>query len=435
MGMKVSRNIARREFLKRAAMISGTAVGLPLIVPSEALGRGNTVAPSNRINLGFVGVGDMGKGNLRNFLGREDVHVIGVCDVDRNYIADTSRLVESKQGKGCFTTTDFRELLQRPELDAIVVSTPDHWHATVAVSAASAGLDVYGEKPIGYNIAQGRAICNAITRYGRIWQTGSWQRSQAEFHRACELIRNGRVGKIHTVEIGLGEGIVDHFDRGGFTDPEPVPPELDYDMWLGPAPWAHYCRARLPKNWRWNLDYGGGRISDWVGHHGDIALWALGLEHTGPTEVEATGTFGTGLWNGPLEYKSYCKFAEGPTIVFCDKFPVGAKFIGDRGWLYVSRGVLKAEPRSILDEQIGSEETRLYVSRDHAGNFLEGIRTRRPTITPTEPAQRAATLGYLSLIAMQLGRPLRWDPRNEQFVNAPDANKLIARPQRAPWTV
>ena len=430
-------NLNRRQFLKRAGGVAAGAISFPYIVPSSALGKAGTVAPSNRIVMGAIGLGWQGGNNLNSFLGEEDVQFVAVCDVDSDHLSKAKLKIDAHHGNDdCRAYRDFREIIAREKLDAISIGLPDHWHAIPAIAAAKAGMDIFGEKPLSHNLAQGRAMSDAVKRYGRIWQTGSWQRSVQNFHRACELVRNGRVGKIHTVEVGLGGGFSDYQKTRGQETPSAPPPELDYDMWLGPAEWAPYCPARVHKNWRWHLDYGGGRLMDWVGHYVDIAHWGLDLDYTGPVEVEGVGYRPkTGLWNTHVTYRVHFKYANGTNMTLDSTFRGGTKWIGDKGWVYVSRGEIDAEPKSVLKEVIGPEEIQLYKSTDHWRNFLDCIKTRSLTITPCEVAHRSASVGHLGLIAMELGRKLKWDPAKERFINDASADELLSRPLRGPWQV
>lgn len=420
--------LSRRSFLKASA----AAVAVPTILPSSVFGAN---APSNRIVMGAIGVGSQGSGNLNNFLGRGNVQVVGVCDVDAGHLQSAKNSVDSRYGnKDCAAYKDFRELLARGDLDAISMATPDHWHALTAIASAKAGCDVYGEKPFTHDLREGRALSDTVARHGRIWQTGSWQRSGRDFHFACELVRNGRIGKIHTVEVGLPTG-----GSTGVRAPVEVPRDLDWNFWVGPSPWAPY-RGVSHWDWRWMMDFGGGQLMDWIGHHGDIAQWGLGTELTGPVEVEGSGTFPEdGIYDAAMSYKCTCKYANGVTMIVAnDKQQprgMGTRWIGDEGWVWVDRGGLDAEPKSLLKETIGADEIRLYRSTDHWGNFLDCVRSRRPAITPAEVAHRSASIGHLCVIAMVTGRKIRWNPEKEEILNDPGASALLGRACREPWSL
>lgn len=429
----------RRNFLKNLARTAAAATaagtcGFPTIVSAAALGRDGAVAPSNRIAMGFVGLGWMGLANLEAFLPKDEVQVVALCDLDSRHLSTAQDKVRDKYGKQIDAPHDFRDLLNRKDLDAVVLSLPDHWHAVPAVMAARNGLDIYGEKPLSYNHEEGRAMCDAVSRYGRIWQTGSWQRSKSNFHQACELVRNGRIGKVEMVEVGLGDGHAD-FDKTKDQFVPTDPPEgFDYDMWLGPAPWSPFSRAKLHKSWRWVRDTGGGMLSDWICHHLDIAHWGLDLDETGPVLVEASGITPEGLWNTPTQFDVLCTYANGVKIRVCSALPGGCRWLGENDkWIHVDREKLVANPTTVLDEVIGAGESRLYKSTDHWQNFLDCVKSRRETITPCETAHRSTTVAHLGLIGIETGRKLRWDPKIERIQNDEDANRLLGRPMRAPW--
>ena len=433
--------ITRRGFMKGAA---AAAIGVPMIVPSTIFGQN---APSNRLAMGQIGVGNMGTTNMKEFLKREDVQVLAVCDLDQKRAEEGKKIVEEAYAKrtasgeysGCDIIHDFRELIGRADIDFVSIAVPDHWHAIPAITAANAGKDIYAEKPLALTIRQGRAMCDAVKRNKTVWQTGSWQRSEKNFHDACELVRNGRIGKVHTVYVGLPTG-------SPLTEPAPempVPEGFDYDFWLGPSPRAPYTEKRCHWNFRWILDYSGGQLTDWAAHHVDIANWALGTEHTGPIEVEGKGEFPReGLWNASTSYRFACKYRQGFTMVVLNDsqevegkpFKNGVKFIGDKGWLWVARdNEIAAEPESIISDMIGPNEVHLYRSNNHWGNFIECVRSRKETITPIEPAQRAISVAHLGNIAMQLERKVKWDPARERFVDDPEADRMIDRAMRSPW--
>ncbi len=435
------RPFGRREFLKGATLAGAAVVtsGFPTIVRASALGRGGAVPPSERIVMAGIGFGMQGPGNMQSFLEKDDVRWVAVCDLDREHLAYAKGLVDTHYGnRDCAVYRDFRELFLRRDLDAVMIAIPDHWHAIAAISALRAGLDVYGEKPLTHSLREGRALCDAVERYGRVWQTGSWQRSVENFHRAAELVRNGRIGKIKRIEVGLPAG---HYDFAGTFGQEALtapPPNLDYDTWIGPAPWWPYCKARVHMNWRWNMDFGGGQLMDWVGHHLDIAHWGMGWDGTGPVEVEARGEFPSGgtIYNSPTSYYATAVYADGTPLILAgghDEIRGGTRWIGEYGWVFVNRGEFITEPEGLKREVIGPEETRLYRSRDHYRNFLDCVRSRAATITPAETAHRSASVGHLCGIAMETGRKIKWDPRTETIAGDPEAERLLSRAYRAPW--
>lgn len=428
--------INRRQLLKGAA---GIAVGFPYIVRSTALGRAGSVAVSERITMGCIGVGWQGGSNLDSFMREKDCQVVAVCDVDKNHLQDAvNRVNKHYNNQDCAAYADYRELLARDDIDTVVISLPDHWHAIPAIEAARSGKDIYGEKPLSHSFKEGRAICQAVQRYGRIWQTGSWQRSQSHFRRACELVINGRIGKVTRVEVGLPAGHKDFAETKGQEQFRPAPAELDYDFWIGPAPYEPYCPARVHKNWRWHLDYGGGQLMDWVGHHADIAHWGLGFDYTDPSQIEGTGEFPKdGLWNSPTKYYLTAKYPDDVTMIIAGGYPdirSGTKWIGTDGWLWVNRdNQLQAEPKKILDEKIGPDETHLYDSPGHYRNFLDCVKSRKTTITPCEVAHRSATPGHLGQIAMLLGRKIRFNPDTEEIIDDTTATRLLGNAMRSPW--
>lgn len=431
--MTFRHSLSRRRFLQRAAAAS-SVFGVPVIVPASALGADGRPAPSNRITIGAIGTGGQGNGNLGGFLGDSRCQVVAVSDVDRNHAERTQRRVnEVYNNQACASYPDFRDLIARDDIDAISLATPDHWHAIPAILSAKSGKDIYGEKPFSHDLREGRAMVDAVNQYGRIWQTGSWQRSTGNYRFACELVRNGRIGKVQTVEVGLPTG-----SGGGhapFTDP---PPDMDYDFWCGPAPWAPYSADRTHWNWRWQMDYGGGQLMDWIGHHGDIAQWGLGTETTGPVEFHPIRAEfpPTGIWDAATRYRIECTYASGVKLIVQNaegQHRMGAKWIGTDGWVWVDRGGFDAEPKSLLKDTIGSDEINLYRSNNHIGNFIDCVISRRPTITPAEVAHRSASVGHLCVIAIALGRTIRWNPNTEEILDDPTATTMLGRAKREPW--
>jgi len=427
--------VSRRGFLKTAAGAAAGAIAIPSIVPSSVFGADGGVAPSNRLHVGMIGVGSQGTWDMRGFLDKPESLVVAVCDIDVKHQKLAKTEVDNKYGNSdCKTYGDFRDMIARSDIDIISTAIPDHWHSIPAIMAAQAGKDIYGQKPLARTIKEGRAICNAVKQYGRIWQTGSWQRSVYNFRRACELVRNGRIGKVHTVEVGLPTG-----GTRGNESIKPVPEGVDWNMWLGPAPWVPF-RGILHWDWRWIMDYSGGQLTDWAGHHIDIAHWALDLERTGPVEIEGHGTFPKdGIFNVPYQYKVVTKYANGLTMIIANdrQLPhgMGTCWYGENGkWLHVTRDEpIHANPKSIVDEVIGPEEVHLYESKDHFQNFLDCIKSRRETITPAEVAHRSLTPALLGEISMQVGRKLKWDPEKEEIIGDEEAGRLLSRPMRSPW--
>ena len=434
--MAQNENIKRRQFLKFAASTYIGSLVFPHIIPASALGKNGTVAPSNRIVMGSIGLGGMGTVNLKGFLEKSDAQVIAACDVDINHRNRARDIINKKYGNNdCATYNDFRELLVRKDIDAVCIALPDHWHAIAATMAAKTGKDIYAEKPLAYTISEGRAIVDAVKKYGIVWQTGSHLRSERNFRFACELVRNGRLGKVHTVKVGLPYG---NTIQKRETKPTPVPEGFDYDMWLGPAPWAPYSPARCHFNFRWISDYSGGQITDLAGHYCDIAQWGMNTEHTSPVEIEGKAVFPKaedGLFDTAESYRFFCKYKEGFTMIVADsrQHKMGARFEGEEGWIHVSRSGMDAQPKSLLKSVIGQNGIHLYKSDDHRQNFLDCIKTRNRTVAPANVAHRSIMIGHLGLIAMKLGRKVGWDPEAERFINDPAADRMLSRSMRSPW--
>jgi len=449
----MNHRIGRRAFLKRACGIAGAGVGLPYLIRSSALGGNRSAPPSDRIVMGCIGTGNQGTNDLRSLLGDERVQIVAVCDVNKesagywdNRIGGReparkiveehyARRSDSGSYKGCDMYDDFRQLLARPDIDAVLIALPDHWHSLAAIEAARAGKDIYGEKPLSLTIAEGRAMSDAVKRYGRVFQTGSQQRSDSNFRRVCELVRNGRIGKLQTVKCGLPGGVPDISKQGSRTKPEPVPEGFNYDMWLGPAPWAPYCPARCHVNFRWILDYSGGQVTDWGGHHPDIAQWGMGTEDTGPIEIRnAKGTFANHeLYNTATDYYFECLYKNGVKLIISNKERGGVTFEGTDGWAWADRGRHEVNPKELADTVIGPNEVHLYESNDHFRNFIDCVYSRKDPIAPIETAHRSITISHLGNIAMRLRRDLKWDPDRERFVNDAEADRMLSRSMRGPW--
>jgi predicted dehydrogenase len=427
---------SRRSFLHAAGV---TALAGPYVLTdwARAADSGGRPTPSNRVTMALIGCGGMGNANLNGFLNKPEVQVVAVCDPDRSRRESSRAAVDEFYGehsrsgryRGCDAYNDFRHVLARANVDAIVQATPDHWHAPIVIGAARAGKDIYGEKPLTAWLRQGRDMCEAVRRSGCVFQTGSQQRSDGRFRFACELVRNGRIGDVRTVLVGLPPGA-----RTGNHPPLPVPDGFDYDLWLGPAPWAPYCEMRTHYNFRHILDYSGGKLCDWGAHHIDIAQWGLGTMESGPVELEGVGEYPTdGLWNAAVNYRFTATYAGGVRLVVSNRFAQGVRFEGDEGWVFVNRAKIDAEPKSLLASTIGRNETHLYPSGDHRQNFLDCIRSRRETAAPIEHAHRTITIAHLANIAMRLERRIRWDPASERIVNDPEAERMTSRALREPW--
>jgi predicted dehydrogenase len=364
--------------------------------------------------------------NMHDFLRLKDaVRFVAVCDVDAVRLAKAKETVDTaNKSNDCRTYWDFREFLEKENPDAVSIALPDHWHGIIYTAAINKKLNVYGEKPICRTISDGQAIVAAVKKNNIIWQTGSWQRSQPHFRKGAELAINGRAGKIKSIEVGLPDG-----NRGIGTPPvQPVPPELNWERWLGPAPKAEY-RGVSHWDWRWILDYSGGQLTDWAGHHIDIANWGAGLEHTGPVEISGTGVYpAEGIFNVPVEYDFLCKYANGIEMRVANasrlKLGMGTTWYGDKGWIHTDRGnKLIASDPAILEEVISENEIHLYKSEDHWMNFVECVRSGNQPVAPIEPAYRAISVGLLGEIAMTTGQVIHWDPEKEEIIGNPHASR------------
>ncbi len=436
----MSASINRRTFFKQTALATAGIVSFPYVVRPAALGLNGTVSPSNRFQVAQLGCGSMGTGDMMSLLNSgPEVQVVAVCDVDdrhtQNAKAETDKHYKNQD---CRTYRDFRQMLDKEKLDIVSQALPDHWHAIASIACIRKGIDMYGQKPLARTISEGRQICDAVKRYGVVWQTGSWQRSVRDFHRASELVINGRIGKVGYVEVGLPDG-----SQRNMTRLLQVPDYLDWDMWLGPAPWREYQdfgRGSCHWDWRWILDYSGGQLTDWAGHHIDIAHWGLGLDYTGPVEIEGKGEYPKdGIWDAPYAYDFSCTYANGlkMRVANAAKQPrgMGTCWYGDRGWIHVDRSGLWASDPKILQEKIGPEEIQLQRSNDHFRDFLDCVKSRKMTITPAQVAHRSISVGLLGEIAMLTGRKLKWDPQAEQFIDDPVAARFLTRAYRSPWHI
>jgi len=430
---------SRRCFLKRSSL----AAVFPAIVSSSALGLNGAVAASDRIVMGMIGVGSMGSGHVRGFLTHPDVRVVAICDVREEFRARAKATVDAKYGdKACATFADFRELLARRDIDGVLIAVPDHWHALIGIEAARAGKHMYYEKPMARTVAESKAARAAILRHQVVFQFGTQQRSSYNYRFTAELVRNGRIGELKRIMIGSATS------QYVPNQPEqPVPPGFDYEMWLGPAPWAPYTFERCTRNWTLIYDYSLGCVSGaWGIHDVDIAQWVLGTDHTGPVEVEGWGTFPKeGLYDTATAWEVEHTYANGVKLIHMDmrtalkkarQFSLhwmGMLFEGTEGWVYVSRDGVHAEPQSLLKAVIGPNETQFPRSTDHRRNFLDCVKTFRQPISPIEAAVRSDTVCQQADIAMRLKRKLRWDPVREAFVEDEQANRMLSRAMRTPW--
>ena len=434
----MSNKSSRRDFLRRSAAIAAGAFVIPEIIPSSVLGMGGRTAPSDRVVIGAIGTGSQGMANMRDFLRLKNaVRFVAVCDVDSVRLNRAKEVVDkANNSQDCRTYSDFREFLEKEKPDAVSLALPDHWHGIIYTAVVNKKLNVYGEKPICRTINDGRTIVAAVKKNNVIWQTGSWQRSQAHFHRGAELAINGRAGKISKIVVGLPDG-----GRTIGTPPvKEVPPELNWEMWLGPAPKVPY-RGVSHWDWRWILDYSGGQLTDWAGHHIDIANWGAGLEYTGPVEISGAGVYPPeGIYNAPVEYDFMCRYANGIEMRVANasrlEHGMGTTWYGDLGWIHTDRGnVLTASKPEILQEVIGENETHLYKSENHWQNFVDSVKSGKQAIAPIEPAYRAISVALLGEIAMTTGEIIKWDPEKEEIIGNTRAARLLSRPYRKPWTL
>lgn len=422
----------RRRFLKTATAL----VAAPYIITSSALGSAERRPASDRITTALIGSGGRGQQIIEG-----GDQVLAVCDVDTAHGQAAMEKIRAKAGnKDCVAYRDYREVLARDDIDAVVVATPDHWHVLMAMAAIKAGKAVYVEKPLTWSIREGRLLADVVRRYNAILQVGSQQRSDEKFIRACELVRNGRIGQLRKISIEI-------LTRGGSASapwkPQPVPPQLDYEMWLGPAPFAPYHRDRCHYNFRFVSDYSGGDVTNWGAHHLDIAQWALGADDSGPQEIDGSGKRNpTGLHDTFYDIRVDFTYANGVKVELRSggedsRFEGFVRFEGTEGWIYVDRSRLDASPKSILTSPLGATDLRLGPSRPgtHMGIWLDCVRARdaKGVNVPAEIGHRSATVCHLANIAMELRRKLTWDPAGERFVNDEEANRLAARAPREPW--
>lgn len=434
-------------------MATAAAASVPFILPSRIWSAETN--PNDRIRLGFIGVGKQGMGLLGGFLASKEIEVVAVCDVDTSRRENARRIVDAHYSKqkgesfrSCAAYLDFRELIAGDDMDAVVIATPDHWHALIAIAAANSGKDIYCEKPLCQSIHEARAMVNAVQRNGRVFQTGSMQRSSKEFRVACELVRNGVIGKIQTVHVGVsGPSIPCDLPE------EKAEPGLDWNLWLGPAPMRPYNSILSPRGvhkhfpaWRSYSEYGGGGVTDWGAHHFDIAQWGLGMDHSGPVEIIP-----------PVEYENA---QQGVKFIYADGVEMfhisenGVTFTGTDGKIFVNRGKFALELKGVqkakslsnedkpsLDEQLNAAEKeflsnaaiKLYQSTDHRADFIASVRSRKQPITGVEIGARTVTVCHLANFAYHHGQSMKWDPAREQFVGGTGNKKWLDMPYRGPW--
>jgi predicted dehydrogenase len=468
-GLNSLPGFSRRGFLK--------AAGAAAMLPATSRWAEGRPPASDRITLGVIGWGEIGPSNAKAFLANADCQVVAACDLDGNRLATATGVINTHYGnKDCRMYRDYHELLDRDDIDAVMIAVPDHNHALLAIDAANAKKDVYGEKPLARTIAEQQAIVRAAERNNIIWQMGSWQRSYPNFHKAAEIVRNGLIGNVTRVEVGLptgpkgfagawatklqaklatvpGVSVASPYEILPGTAAwdvavDAAPPQLDYETWMGPSQREAYIEARTHDDWRWNYNTGGGPLMDWIGHHGDIAHWGLGFDATGPSEIEGHGEFPSQLamWNTTSKYKIECTYRKEVTgypvdvvMTIAGGYPEitsGTKWYGTDGWVWVDRGKFDASnkdwvPMVSLPDDL--RKTKLYESVEHRRNFLDCVKSRKPTITPAATGHHSTIPGHLGLISMLVGRKIYWDPVHEIILNDWFAGNLLSRPYREPY--
>lgn len=425
-------SLSRRSFIRKAAATSAF-VAAPQILSSSVLGREGNTAPSERIRVGFIGIGQHGfDWNLPPYLAHKDAQVVAVCDVDRQRMQRAETFINRRYGNtDCKSFLDFRELIARDDIDAVMISTPDHWHTQISMMAMLAGKDVQCEKPT-LTINEGKALVDCARKLKKVFQTSTEDRSIPVYHRMAELVRNGRIGKLQRIEVILPKNP----GKPGDPTPQPVPEHLDYEMWLGPAPQAPYTKDRVHYNFRWIEDYSGGIICDWGTHLFDTAQWANNTELSGPVEVEGNGNYWSGgLFNTVKDYDVTFRYENG-VVMNCKPGSPSIKFMGDEGWVGNTgwRGPLQASSDKILKSVIGPQDIHLYTnSAGEHDDFLQCVRSRKDPYFPVDIGHRVSTVCHLANIAIKLGRKLKWDPATEQFIGDAEALALMDRPRCDPW--
>ncbi|QXD22847.1 Gfo/Idh/MocA family oxidoreductase [Opitutia bacterium ISCC 51] len=447
---------SRRKFLAASA----ATVAFPTIIPSSALGAGDKLAPSNRINVACLGFGTIAYTTVPNFLNNDSVQVVAMADANRhsgNYGYQGEKMGGRLAGmqmvnehyakstgmlnyQGCRAYEDFRELLDNEDVDAVNISTPDHWHAVMAIYCANKKIHVYGQKPLSVTVEEGRAMANAIAKNGVTFQTGSQQRSESQFREAVEFVRNGRIGNLKKIHIKIPGGHSNWNQMGKRKKPEEIPVGLNYDLWEGPAPHREYRPATLPLNWRHNFDYSGGMITDWGAHHVDISQWAMGMDKSGPTQIDidhAKLPDEDDLYNTATAFKFTCTYESGVQMIVQDNRgdPNGITFEGDNGKkIMVRRGSITMDPVVLRRERIQNNEWHAYKSSDHVGNFIDCIKSGKQTVAPVEAAHRTISICHLANIAIRLGRKtLKWNPKREKIIGDKEASQYLSKPIRGNW--
>ncbi|MDZ7607760.1 MAG: Gfo/Idh/MocA family oxidoreductase [Cyclobacteriaceae bacterium] len=433
----------RRSFIKKTMGASLVAASAPMIVAPHVLGLNGKISPSNKINMSFVGVGGMGSGHVQRFLEYADVNVGHICDVREEHRLNAKQVVDKKYGnRDCKVYGDFREMLARPEIDAVLIAVPDHWHALIGIEAARQHKDMYYEKPLTRYFNEAKAVRDAVNNYGVVFQLGTQQRSDSRYRQAVEIVRNQLIGKLERVIVGSAG-----YSQVPNQPAQPVPAGFDYDMWLGPAPVAPFTKVRCTRHFTLIYDYSLGCISGAYGIHDiDIVQWALDADNSGPIEIEGKGRIAEdGLFDTIGEWETIHTYENGVKLIYTDHISarknhpeyklqsMGIVFIGSEGWVSVSRQAIEASSKSILTSVIGPDQIRMPVSNDHSRNFLDCVKSRQKTMCPVEVASRSDAVCHQADIAIRLGRKVQWDPVDEQFVNDDAANRMLTGTMRSPW--
>ncbi len=450
----------RRDFLKTSVAAAAAGLVLPGLPSCVSAPRIRRPAPSERMTMAMIGFGTIAHSSCINFLGDDRVQMVAVADPvsdlpNYGYKGELrgGRLVGQRKieeyyaqnktsgtYRGCRVYEDFREMLDREDVDAVYIATPDHWHCAVAVIAARKGKHIYGQKPLALTVAEGRRIADIVRATGITWQTGSQQRSSVHFRTACEYVRNGRLGQLQGITVGLPGGHTNWSTLADRKQPETPPKELNHDLWLGPAPQREYVPALQQLNWRHNWDFSGGMITDWGAHHLDIVQWALNTDATGPVRLEnisATLPPPTELYNTPTDYAFDVVYASGIRVSVSNKHPEGIRFNGEGGKsIFVKREKLEFTPETLRTERIRDDEIRLYESKVQEWNFVDRVYDGKQPISPPETSHRGITISHLANIAIRLGRSsVRWNPQTERFVDDTAADRLLSRPMRKAYAV
>lgn len=429
--MQATQSIPRREFLRRSgglALGAGAALSVPNLFLNQVKAATGESA-SDLIRVGIVGVGGQGRSHL--FSNTLNSHIVAVADVDKDHVARAQKDFNDRFKRDIKGYSDYRDLLEDKDVDAVLVATPDHWHALTSVHAMQAGKDVYCEKPLTLVIDEGKAMLSAARYYKKILQTGSQQRSSKEFFRAATYVRSERIGETKTVRVGL-PGV--NWTKEPLVPDSAPPEELDYNMWLGPAPWRPYNKHRVHYYFRFFWDYSGGQMTNWGAHHLDISQWALGMDETGPVEVSARAEYDPqNRYEVPSWFEINYKYANGAQIICGQSHRIGATFEGQDGTIYVNRGKIQSSVKDVLEEPIADDEVQLYQSPNHHQNWLECIKSRELPICDVAIGHRSATVCHLGMIAARIGRTIRWDPEKEQIVGDAEAARMANYAYRAPW--